>query len=85
MYLQANMYHLFLHLMFYGNTAYLSAFLLSNWTAKMLLSFVRLVQSLQYTKKCAHQSKAFENIKHPKPFDLPSWSDLMKLEVSCRI
>lgn len=73
MYLQANLYHL-LHLMFYANTA---AFLLSNWTAKMLLSFVSLVQSFQNTKKCAHQSKAFENMKHPKPFDLPSWSDLM--------
>ncbi len=26
-------------------------------------------------RKCTHQSKAFENMKHPKPFDPPSWGD----------
>ncbi len=26
-------------------------------------------------RKCTHQRKAFENMKHPKPFDPPSWGD----------
>lgn len=40
--------------------------------------FVHLVQSFQNTrKKCAHQNKAFENMKHQKESDLLSWGDLM--------